>query len=187
MLWRDSSYDVDIRRQVDPKRLARLSAAAIAAAEVEGYLAGNAMYQDLVGLGWSDLVEALDAERSLIKRLCQAADLEAEAEAVDEERLEGAGADALWNLDIGVASATIAISALGAIPVGSCNAGGFGGRHQASYPYVAFYLPPKLVDVILELAEQVGVGLIVDDNGLAQIYGSSNSMLLHFAERALRR
>jgi hypothetical protein len=47
--------------------------------------------------------------------------------------------DGLWGLDIGVASATIALSALGAIP-GSCNAGGFGGHHQAAYPYVSFFL-----------------------------------------------
>lgn len=29
--------------------------------------------------------------------------------------------------------------------VGSCNAGGFGGHHQARHPYLTFYLPVAAV------------------------------------------
>ncbi len=84
-----------------------------------------------------------------------------------------------------MAAATIALSALGATPVGSCNAGGFGGHHQARYPYVAFYVEPGPAALILALAQAAEVGLRGDDSGLAQIYGAGDLDLLRFAEAAL--
>ena len=92
-------------------------------------------------------------ERRLIARLQAAEDLEAEAERIDDERLDCfEPSDGLWGLDIGVASATIALSALGAIPVGSCNAGGFGGHHQGAYPYVAFFIGGAAPEAIISTA-----------------------------------
>jgi hypothetical protein len=104
-------------------------------ADESGYLARNQMYQDLRGYGWPDVARALSVERRLIAPFQEAADHEAEGMRVDDERLDCfEPSDSLGGLDLGVASATIALSAFSAIPVGSCNAGSFGGFHQSAYP-----------------------------------------------------
>jgi hypothetical protein len=148
-------------------------------------LTGNRSYSDLRGCGWGVVRTAHDIETKVIDRLKMADDVEAEISAFEEERATAFDDEpALWGLDVGVAAATIAISAYGAIPVSSCNAGAFGGRHSASYPYVAFFLPKDLAPEILRCAEVAGVGLLCDVSGLAQIYGQGEMDLIRFAEAA---
>jgi hypothetical protein len=74
---------------------------------------------------------------------------------------------------------------LGAIPVGSCNAGGFGGKHQGRHPYVAFFIGRAAPDLITSIARTAGVGIRSDSTGLAQIYGAGDLDLLRFADTAL--
>ncbi len=47
--------------------------------------------------------------------------------------------EGLFGLDIGVASAVIALSAARCIPCSSCNGGAYGGSHQERHPVIAFY------------------------------------------------
>jgi|SRR5271154_3798874 hypothetical protein len=89
-------------------------------------------------------------------------------------------------LDLGVTSATIALSAFGAMPVGSCNAGGFGGKHQGAYPYVAFFIGGADPDAIISIARAAGVGVRSNGVGLVQIFGSGDLDLLRFAETAVK-
>ena len=186
MRWRPQVYPVLIGQALNVARLATLSDVEADEADESGYLAGNQMYQDLRGYGWSDVAAAIEIERRFIARLQAADDLDGEAQRIDDERLDCfEPSDGLWELDIGVAAATIALSALGATPVGSCNAGGFGGHHQARYPYVAFYVDAGAADLILALARAADVGLRGDETGLAQIYGAGDLDLLRFAETAL--
>jgi len=186
MQWRPHAYPVAIGQALDVARLATLSDVDVDEADESGYLEGNQMYQDLRGYGWGDVAAAVEAERRFIARLQAADDLDDEAQRIDDERLDCfEPSDGLWELDIGVAAATIALSALGATPVGSCNAGGFGGHHQARYPYVAFYVDAGAAEVILVLARAADVGLRGDESGLAQIYGAGDLDLLRFAETAL--
>jgi len=176
------------RREVEASRLAAIDAAELEAADEAGYLAGNAMFQDLSGFSWDDAAEAVAGEARLIARLTKAVDLEAEAAAVEEERGEAfEDVEALWNLDVGVIGATIALSALGCAPVGSCNAGGFGGHHQAQHPYVAFYMPAHVTAEVEALAAAAGLGLIIDPDGLAQLYADRDLGLIRFSECALER
>lgn len=187
MRWRAHVYPVVIEQALVVARLAKLSEAAAAEADETGYLAGNQMYQDLRGFGWLDVARTLEVERNFILCLQEAGDLDAEAATIDDERTDAfAPSDGLWGLDIGVASATIALSALGAAPVGSCNAGGFGGFHQSAYPYVAFFVGPAAAEPIISIARKAGVGLRCDEAGLAQIFGADDFSLLRFAENALR-
>jgi hypothetical protein len=124
---------------------------------------------------------------ALIAQLQGAADLEAEAARIDDERLDCfEPSDGLWGLDIGVASATIALSALGAISVGSCNAGGFGGHHQGAYPYVSFFLGGAPPEFVVSISRAASVGLRSEADGLAQILGTGDLDLLRFAETALK-
>lgn len=188
MGWQETSYAVTIRREVDPSQLAAIDDYALEAADEAGFLAGNAMFQNLSGSSWGEAAEAVAGEAALIARVAAAADLEVEAARIEEERSEAFDEiDALWNLDIGVIAATISLSALGCAPVGSCNAGGFGGQHQASHPYVAFYLPPIAIAEVMALAEAAGVGLLVDADGLAHLYADRDLGLARFAELAVAR
>jgi hypothetical protein len=183
MRWRAHVYPVAIEQVLDIGCLASLTEAEAEEADENGQLAGNHMYQDLRGYTWADLAKAIEIERRLIGRLQAAQDLEAEAEQLDDERLDSFEPDdGLWELDIGVASATVALSALGAVPVGSCNAGGFGGHHQGAHPYVAFFLGKARVDEVVSLAQAAQVGLRSDGAGLAHIYGAGDLDLLRFAE-----
>jgi hypothetical protein len=187
MRWRDHLYPVVIEQVLDVASLAELSDIAANEADESGYLEGNQMYQDLRGYGWPDVAHALVLERRLIAKLQEAEDLEAEAMQIDDERLDCfEPSDGLWGLDLGVASATIALSALWAIPVGSCNAGGFGGKHQARYPYVAFFIGRAAPDLITSIARTADVGIRSNSKGLAQIFGAGDLDLLRFAETALR-
>lgn len=188
MVWREHTYAVTILRDVDVKRLAVIGAEALEAADEAGFLAGNAMFQDLSGCTRDEAAAAVAGEAELVGRLTAADDLDAEADQIDEERAEAfEDIDALWNLDVGVIGAVIALSALGCAPIGSCNAGGFGGHHQAQHPYVAFYLPAAAVAEVLGLAEAVGAGLIIDADGLAQLYSDRDLGLSQFAALAVAR
>jgi hypothetical protein len=187
MRWRAHHYPVTIEQVLDVDRLAQLSEFAANEADESGYLAGNQMYQDLRCYGWADVAAALEVERRFIAQLEAAEDVEAEAAKIEDERLDCfEPVDGLWGLDIGVASATIALSALGGIPVGSCNAGGFGGQHQAAYPYVAFFMGQAVPELLISVARAANVGLRSAEGGLAQIFGTGDLDLLRFAETALK-
>jgi hypothetical protein len=182
-----SSFDVEIGRILDIDALEDLSDDEAEEADESGYLAGNQAYRDLRGWDWAAVGEALDFERGLIRRFQDAADPALEEELFNEERLKTIEpVEELWGLDVGVAAATIAISALGGSPVSSCNAGAFGSHHQARCPYVAFYLPRARAQQVLNLAEAADVGFIVDA-GLAQIYARTVVDLVRFAELAWAR
>jgi len=180
-------YPRAIERRIDLDLLADLSEEEAEAGEDDG-LQGNQQYRDMRGISWGQLAEALQREAELFVRFASAADLDEEAERYDEEREAALFPDEdLWGLDIGVIGATLALSALGATTVSSCNAGGFGGRHVAAFPYVAFYLPRDLADQVFAIAEESDVGLDVESGGIARLYGRTDYDLHRFGQAALRR
>ncbi len=177
--------EFEIRRDLNVDDLAELSPAEAFEAEEQGYLAGNKSYRDLRGFGWEDVRRALELERAVVGRIEAANDPAVAESDFDELRLEALDPiEELCGLDVGVASAVLAVSALGAIPVSSCNGGCFGSPHQAQHPYVAFYLPKDRAARVLDLAEPADVGLCVDQDGIAQIYGRTIHDLLRFAALA---
>ncbi len=180
-------YPVLIERRIDIDLLADLSEEEADAGEEDG-LQGNQQYRDIRGITWEQLAEALQREAELFQRFAAAVDLDAEAELYDEEREEAFFPEEdLWGLDIGVIGAALALSAMGATTVSSCNAGGFGGRHVASFPYVAFFLPRDLADEVLAIAEEADVGLDLVTGGIARLYGGADYDLHRFGRAALRR
>jgi len=180
-------YPVDLIRSFSVQALVAPSVRELRRGELDG-LAGNQQYRDLRGVTWEEVADAARREAALFIRFAAAADLEREAEQYDEERLGGFdAADELWGLDVGVAAAALALSALGAIPVSSCNAGGFGGHHIADFPYVAFYIGRAVPAAVLSIAEAADVGLDVVDSGLGRLFGGTDVDLHRFAEVALQR
>ncbi|MFC3068821.1 hypothetical protein [Phenylobacterium soli] len=180
------TYSQPIVRALDADALAELSDEDAETGEDDG-LEGNQQYRDLRFIGW-DLVErVIEREKALFARFAAAPDLEAEAERFLEE------IEAVWEpdedfcgLDIGVIAATFALSALGAVTVSSCNAGGFGGRHAERFPLIIMYLPRHLAPEVLAIAEAADVGLDMV-SGLVRLYGRSDYDLHRFAEVALAR
>lgn len=186
MKWRANSYEADLLQLIDVRRLAWPTTTEIEDADESGYFVGNCAYQDLVGLSAQHLSTVLEIERAIVERFMAADDIDAAAEAFDDERFEAdSPEDELFGLDVGVASAVVAVSALGGIPVASCNAGGFGGLHQAQEPYVAAFLPVDQGPKIARLAVAAAAGVLVGDDGLVRVYGRSDLDLMRFAELAL--
>jgi len=182
------TYPHPIIRVLNPDTLEVLSEEDADLGEEDG-LEGNEQYRDLRGMTWAQVAAALLQEAGFFDRLAAAAaDLDNEAELIDEEREEADFPDDdLWGLDVGVISATLALSALGAIPVSSCNAGGFGGHHVAAFPHVAFFLPRSAASEVLAIAEAADVGLDVVEGGIARLYGRTDFDLHRFAQFALNR
>lgn len=177
-------FDIEVRRVVVGDGLDDLPTEIADAAGDEGHLRGNSRYADHRGWLWNDVREALKVEAAVIEQIA-AAPVSAEAEAAFEAQrdLDSEGAEALWGLDVGVASAVIALSALGAVPFISCNAGSFGGVHAARRPYVAFYIGQASADLLEAFAESAGVGLEVQ-NGVLCLYGRTILDLMQFARLA---
>jgi hypothetical protein len=181
------TYPVAIVRRLDADALAVLSDNEADSGEDDG-LQGNQQYRDMRGICWDQVAEGLAGEAALFQRFAAAADLDEEAELYAEEREEAfLPEEDLWGLDIGVIGATLALSALGATTVSSCNAGGFGGRHTAAFPHVAFYLPREAVSEVMAIAAAADVGLDVVEGGIARLFGQTDQDLHRFGEFALRR
>lgn len=179
-------FNIDVRQEVDLAKLRWPYRSEIQGDDVAP--AGNQHYQDLRGFGWSDVAEGLRLETQLIERL-EVADRPAREEALIVDELAAAG-DAtgiqpLCGLDVGVASAVLALSAAGAIPAASCNGGAFGSFHAAANPYVAFYARPRRFLAIQGWAKAAGLGLEVTDAGVAVLHASRIADFLVFASAAL--
>lgn len=180
-------YPQPIVRQLDLDSLAEISPEDADAGEIDG-LEGNQQYRDIRGVTWDFVADAIEREQALFDRFAASADLEGEAQRYAEEIEEAIFPEEdLWGLDIGVIGAVIALSALGAITVSSCNAGGFGGRHVERFPLIAMYLPREIAPEVLAIAEAADVGLDLLDGGLARLYGRTDYDLHRFARVALSR
>ena len=181
------TYPIPIVRMIDLDKLGILSEEEADRGEEDG-LEGNHQYRDLRGIDWHQVEAALYEEAELFRRFAAAADIDAEAELYEEEREEADfPEDDFWGLDVGVIGATLALSALGAVPVYSCNAGGFGGAHAAAFPHVTFFLPRQNASEVLGVAVEADVGLDLVEGGIARLYGQTDFDLHRFAEHAVRR
>ena len=164
-------FDLEIVQEVDPERLAEIPHEELDQADESGGIVSNHMYEDLRLMTWEDVADAIRIEKSVFCRLAEAVDIISELRAFDDERFqEDDPSLALWGLDVGVAAATIAISAFGAVPIGSCNGGAFGDFHQGGHPYVAFYLPRELANDLKSIAAAAQVGLVCADDGIVRIF-----------------
>jgi hypothetical protein len=180
-------YEQPIMRQLDIELLAEISDEEADAGEDVG-LEGNQQYRDIRSIGWEFVAEALTREKALFERFAQTQDVDDEAERYSEE-IDAAifPEEDLWGLDIGVIGAVMALSALGALTVSSCNAGGFGGVHVERFPLVVMFLPRVIAEEVLAIAETADVGLDMTRGGLVRLYGRTNFDLHRFAEVALAR
>jgi hypothetical protein len=175
-------FDLDVVRNARPKRLFW---PARRAAQEDGYLGGNHRYLALVKLSWLELEDILKFECELMERVGSATDPADEEDVVYDELLEEDVG--LQGLDIGVASAVVALSAAGCIPFSSCNGGAFGREHFEDYPLVAFYARAAALPLLLECAEHARVGLINGDEGELVLHADRIEKMVGFARAVSER
>lgn len=180
-------YDEPVRRLIVPASLAVLSDEEADSGEDHG-LEGNHLYRDVRSVEWDLVAAAIQAEAALFDRFRASADMDAEYEAWREE-LEKAETpeEDFYGLDLGVISAVFALSAIGAVTVRSCNAGGFGGSHAEPFPLITMFLPREQVAEVMAAAEAADVGLDMLESGLVRLYGRTDFDLHRFAQVALAR
>lgn len=136
----------------------------------------NRDYRDLRGKTWVDVRRVLECERRLID------ELKARGWASDEN---GDGPE-VEGLELGVAAAVTALSALGCIPFTSCNGGAFGGDHEANRLVVGFYARPEHCPVLEEVCLAVQTKLHCQHGALWMEAGVAEDML-RWAERGVMR
>ena len=126
---------------------------------------GNRLYADLRGtFDWNDARRTLREDRVIARHLRsltsywamreEASCVLAERAGIDPETywLDQFEASPFSHLDVGVASSVVALVALGAAPIISCNGGIFDDAHFHPHPLVAFFAPTEAGDMILDAA-----------------------------------
>lgn len=170
---------------LDLTDLAVLSVAEIEAAEDEGFLGGNQEYLDLSFLGLRDLADCIAKEDLLLRQLQEEGDRGAAEWAFIATRKLQDDVDALWHLDVGVASATVALIASGAHPFLSCNGGVLGAHHSRPHPLIRFYLQNLAKSQLLDWVARSGLSLANED-GILVLSGERLEPFLVFASLVLQ-
>lgn len=165
-------------RKIDPKALGWLSDQ-----QASSGVWCNHSYEDLRGLSWQEARETLECEQSLMQRINDSEDAVATMNEIADEFYEDPGLDP-FGLDVGVASTVVALSALGCVPLSSCNGGCYGDFHRESYPLVVFCAKPIHVPDLIKAATAADVNLENDHDGALIVHTADIARLSEFA-RAL--
>jgi hypothetical protein len=176
------TFDMEVLRSISPNGL-RWPKPNEAANERN--LGCNRSYVDLRGCSWSQFDRIFEFESQFIARLVSAGNQEQEYNAIADELCEDD--EGLLGLDIGVASAVVALSTAGCIPFSSCNGAAFGGSHHEEHPLVAFFSRPQFVSVLMQTAEEANTGVENDTSGALVLYANDIRNMLHFAKALKKR
>lgn len=84
-------------------------------------------------------------------------------------------------LELGTASAVVALSVVGCIPYTSCNGGAFGGEHVTEFLVVGFYLRPPQAPAVRAAAQSAGVVLTNDPTGGVYVVTNDPQAMVAFA------
>lgn len=190
-------FVVEIARDLKPEELGWYSPDA----DPQESLGINRRYEDLRAFNWGDVQAVLEIERDVIAQI-EAMEFDEDDEDAEFSTPEDAAASILdtheaaqdtcsfwggplFGLDLGVASAVIAVSAVRCVPCSSCNAGALGGSHNEAYPCVAFYMRPQLAPGLTACAEKAGVGLSNGWDSSALLYADGVDGMMAFAQACL--
>lgn len=153
----------------------------------------NLMYEDISGTSWQEVNAVIAEETDLIGsaslRAVDGDDFDRIADAdlrelcVADDFDEGPLA-AFADLDVGVMSAVAALSASGCITTTSCR--GHRARGEPS-PLVRFAADEERLPLVRAAAVSAGCGLLLDDDGMLQLYAADVLAFIDFAREAMRR
>ena len=134
------------------------------------------------GLSVADAWEGIHEEAALLDRISSLApddDVTDVIEELYEDCSELAG------FDIGVAGAVMALSAVGAVPISSCNGGLLNeASHPSDIPHILFSAKSDQIAIISEAAGSADVGLINNGEHL-ELFARSIPDLNLFARQLL--
>lgn len=133
-------------------------------------LGGNRQFVDLRGVSSKEVKNAFEFEATFLHMLADGYDYECALECLFEDERN------FFGLDAGIASATLVLSALGAIPFSSCNGGLLGGVHQEAHPLIAFYAPSDAV--LAHISDRCAPAKVAlrAERGRPEIIAFSNSL-----------
>jgi hypothetical protein len=172
------TFDLEIRRQIRKRGLGLPSRSTASVFRLH-----NHQYEH-IRTSWRGARKALKYEYRLLRRLEQAADLEAELVLVSDETYEE-DCPPLRGLDLGVAATVLTLAAMGCFTVTSCNGGCFGSQHHEEHPLVVFYAKPDDAETLLRAAEETGVGITNGDCDL--MVWANNIWNMHNFAKAIFR
>jgi len=167
--------DVLIERAVDTAALTWPVREIASGSDGESF---NRAYVDLRGASWKEVKQVLALEEAILQRLAAESGGERDNEITDDE------SERLFYLDVGVASAALALSAARCVPITSC-CGGEG--HTEAYPLVVFRCRRERVPDLLEAAEEAGCGIVNADCGMLMVYAGDVDQMLGFARGLMAR
>jgi hypothetical protein len=152
----------------------------------------NRLYEDFSGIDWDDVSEIIREESALLQEASQGAtsadDFDLAANRIIEERYpdnntpDGALLDFL-SLDLGVMSAVAALSASGSVSTTSCRGHNTGGE---AAPLVRFTTDETRLPLILAAVSSSGCGLLLDGDGMLQLYATNILSFVAFARDLLK-
>lgn len=137
----------------------------------------NRDYRDLRGMTAADLHRVIRAETSLIDQVLEGRFTDSASDLHQDWPLE------VEELELGTASAVVALSVAGCIPYTSCNGGVFGGTHAADRLVVGFYMRPAHVEVVREASRSAGVELTDDRCGGVYVVADDARSMIAFAAK----
>jgi len=141
----------------------------------EDGLMENHQYFDVRGVSFSEAREIIDEENELLKKILEASEVDQEDTVEDISEALREDISPLSGFDIGVGGLVFALSSIGCTPISSCNGGVVGGHHAHEHPWIIFYAPKNVVDILLRAAEHANVGLLNNDGGMLEVF--SNNVL----------
>jgi hypothetical protein len=160
-----------IVREVDPEDLRWPTLEINLGTDGENF---NRAYQHLRGAPWKEVNRILALEKSLLNE-GSSSEVTSEDSAKEEDEDEAL----LYGLDLGVASAVLALSASGCVPISSCNGAP---NHSEAYPLILFRCRRARLPDIVAVAETTGCGLENGSDGTVILYADTTSRLISFAE-----
>lgn len=143
-------------------------------ASCESGLLENHDYFDIRGIEIEEAIEVIDAEAKLLARIevIPAEKQEDELNQIEDELYDDF--DCLVSFDLGVGGLVTALSAVGCVPISSCNGGGLGDHHRIPHPWVIFHASETSLTFLLEAAEQTDTGLINNTDGMLQAFSDDS-------------
>ena len=153
----------------------------------------NLMYEDISGTAWPEVEAVILEEDELIRA---AADRATDSDDFDqlvnyelEQRYPGDDFDEgplseFAGLDVGVMSAVAALSAAGCVTTTSCRGHS---RHGEPSPLVRFATDEQRLPVVQAAAANARCGLLLDEDGMLQLYAANVLAFVEFARQMLQR
>src|ERR1017187_3289927 len=152
----------------------------------------NRLYEDFSGTDWRDVQDVIEAESALLQEAShRSADIDEFDLAIDEileerypddDTADGPLSDFL-SLDLGVMSAVAALSASGSFSTTSCRGHRTDGE---AAPLVRFTTDETRLAAILAAASNSRCGLLLDGDGMLQLYATNILSFVAFARELVK-